>query len=105
MFHERLPDVLDLNLTASVVILFVICVRQFLKGAPKIFSYALWGIVLLRFCVILVTLIRLDGSKEEQIISGRAGLSGSGTRYCDRSYSVSMVSMFSMAPPTNRATS
>ena len=42
------PDLMNLNLTATVVILFVICVRQFLKGAPKIFSYALWGIVLLR---------------------------------------------------------
>lgn len=45
------PDLMDINLTASIVILFVICVRQFLKGAPKIFSYALWGIVLLRLLV------------------------------------------------------
>ena len=50
-FYDHLPDVLNLNLTASIVILFVICVRQFLKGAPKIFSYALWGIVLLRLLV------------------------------------------------------
>ena len=48
---NHFPDLLDLNLTASIVILFVICVRQFLKGAPKIFSYALWGIVLLRLLV------------------------------------------------------
>lgn len=48
---ELFPEMLDLNLTASIVILFVICVRQFLKGAPKIFSYALWGIVLLRLLV------------------------------------------------------
>ena len=51
LFYNHLPDVLNLNLTASIVILFVICVRQFLKGAPKIFSYALWGIVLLRLLV------------------------------------------------------
>ena len=50
-FYNQLPDVLNLNLTATIVILFVICVRQFLKGAPKIFSYALWGIVLLRLLV------------------------------------------------------
>lgn len=50
-FYDDLPDVLNLNLTVSIVILFVICVRQFLKGAPKIFSYALWGIVLLRLLV------------------------------------------------------
>ena len=48
---DHFPDLMDLNLTASVVILFVICFRQFLKGAPKIFSYALWGIVLLRLLV------------------------------------------------------
>lgn len=45
------PDLMDINLTASIVILWVICVREFLKGAPKIFSYALWGIVLLRLLV------------------------------------------------------
>ena len=45
------PDLMDINLTATIVIVFVICVRQFLKRAPKIFSYALWGIVLLRLLV------------------------------------------------------
>ena len=44
-------DLLDLNFTVSIVILFVICVRQFLKSAPKIYSYTLWGIVLLRLLV------------------------------------------------------
>ena len=48
---NHFPDLLDLNVTASIVILFILCVRQFLKGAPKIFSYALWGIVLLRLLV------------------------------------------------------
>lgn len=48
---EHFPDLLDVNLTASIVILFVICVRQFMKGAPKIFSYVLWAIVLLRLLV------------------------------------------------------
>ncbi len=48
---DHFPDLLDLNVTASVVIVFVLCVRQFLKGAPKVFSYALWGIVLLRLLV------------------------------------------------------
>ena len=48
---DHFPDLLDVNLTASIVILFVLCVRQFLKHAPKIFSYALWGIVLLRLLV------------------------------------------------------
>ena len=48
---DHFPNLMDINLTASIVILFVICVRQFLKKAPKIFSYALWGIVLLRLLV------------------------------------------------------
>ena len=48
---DHFPDLMVINLTASVVIVFVICVRQFLKRAPKIFSYALWGIVLLRLLV------------------------------------------------------
>lgn len=45
------PDLLEVNLTASIVILFVICARLFLKRAPKIFSYVLWAIVLLRLLV------------------------------------------------------
>lgn len=48
---DHFPDLMNINLTASIVIAFVICVRQFLKKAPKIFSYALWGIVLLRLLV------------------------------------------------------
>ena len=38
---DHFPNLLDVNLTASIAILFVVCVRQFMKGAPKIFSYAL----------------------------------------------------------------
>lgn len=48
---DHFPDLLDVNLTVTIVILFVLCVRQLLKGAPKIFSYALWGIVLLRLLI------------------------------------------------------
>jgi len=48
---EHFPNLMDINLTATIVIIFVICVRQLLKGAPKVFSYALWGIVLLRLLV------------------------------------------------------
>lgn len=54
VFHslvDRFPDLMNINLTATIVILFVICVREFLKRAPKIFSYALWSIVLLRLLV------------------------------------------------------
>lgn len=38
--------VLNMSITASYAILFVLLVRVFLKKAPHIFSYSLWGIVL-----------------------------------------------------------
>lgn len=40
--------VLNMSLTASYVALAVIIVRLLLKRAPKIFSYALWAVVLFR---------------------------------------------------------
>ena len=40
--------VLDMTLKGSLVILAVLLVRLCLRKAPKIFSYALWGVVLLR---------------------------------------------------------
>ena len=41
-------QVLNMSLTASVVILCVMAARLLLKKAPKIFSYALWAVVLFR---------------------------------------------------------
>lgn len=41
-------NVLDMSITASLVILAVIIARLLLKKAPKKFSYALWALVLLR---------------------------------------------------------
>ena len=40
--------VLSMSLTASYAVIFVIIARFFLKKTPKIFSYALWLIVLFR---------------------------------------------------------
>ncbi len=40
--------VLNMSLTASYVILFVLGARLFLKRLPKVFSYALWSVVLFR---------------------------------------------------------
>ena len=40
--------VLNMSITASIIILIVLLVRALLRKAPKIFSYALWGIVLFR---------------------------------------------------------
>ena len=43
--------VLNMSLTASYVILFVIIVRLLLKKAPKFISYALWGVAAFRLIV------------------------------------------------------
>lgn len=48
MLDKVFIQVLDMSKTASLVILVVILARFFLKRAPKVFSYALWGIVLFR---------------------------------------------------------
>lgn len=47
-FYTFLPKLLNMSLTASVVILFVLLLRLLLKKAPKVISYALWSIVLFR---------------------------------------------------------
>lgn len=43
-----LPMILNMSLTASVIIAAVLLVRLVLRRAPKIFSYALWAVVLFR---------------------------------------------------------
>ena len=48
MLEKALIEVLNMSLTASVVILAVFVLRLFLKKAPRIFSYALWAVVLFR---------------------------------------------------------
>ena len=50
-FYTFIPRLLNMSLTASVVILFVLVTRLILKRTPKVFSYALWVIVLLRLLV------------------------------------------------------
>ena len=48
MLSKMFMQVLNMSLTSSVVILFVIVIRLLLKKAPKIFSYAIWSATLLR---------------------------------------------------------
>ncbi len=48
MLDRIFMEILDMSLQASAVILAVILIRLLLKSAPKIFSYALWSVVLLR---------------------------------------------------------
>lgn len=44
-------SVFNMSITASYVILLVIILRLLLKKAPKLFSYALWAVVLFRLIV------------------------------------------------------
>lgn len=54
--YQLFPVVLNMSLTASVVIVFVLLARLLLKKAPKVYSYALWAVVLFRLlCPVSIT--------------------------------------------------
>lgn len=56
MWYELLPKILNMSLTGSAVILVVLLARLLLRRAPKVFSYALWAVVLFRLlCPVSVT--------------------------------------------------
>lgn len=47
---------INMTLTGSVIILFVLIARLCLKRAPKVYSYCLWGVVLFRLlCPVSIT--------------------------------------------------
>ncbi len=48
MLDTLFMQIIDMTKAGSIVILFVLLVRLFLKRAPKIFSYVLWATVLFR---------------------------------------------------------
>ena len=48
MINFLFLKVLNMSITASVVILFVLAARFLLRRLPKIFSYLLWGVVIFR---------------------------------------------------------
>lgn len=48
MISQIFLIVLNMSITASMVIAAVLAVRQLIKRLPKIFSYCLWGVVLFR---------------------------------------------------------
>lgn len=55
-WYAFLPQLFNMSVTASVMILAVLVVRLLLKKSPKIFSYVLWSVVLFRLlCPISVT--------------------------------------------------
>ena len=56
MLQTVFLTILNMSITASIVILIVLLARIFLKRAPKIFSYVLWAVVLFRLlCSISLT--------------------------------------------------
>ncbi len=48
MLERVFLQILNMSFTASIVIAFVLAVRMLLQKAPKVFSYALWSVVLFR---------------------------------------------------------
>jgi len=77
-------EVLNMSLTASLVIVFVLAARLLLKKAPKVYSYALWAVVLFRLLcpvslsapVSLLTItdatVTAAAPRQEQTEQGRA---------------------------------
>lgn len=48
VWYTIFPRLLNMSITASVVIVFVVIARFFLRKTPRIFSYVLWSVVLFR---------------------------------------------------------
>jgi beta-lactamase regulating signal transducer with metallopeptidase domain len=48
MLSKVFLQILNMSFTGGIVIVFVFLARLFLKKAPKVFSYALWSVVLFR---------------------------------------------------------
>lgn len=46
--HGLFREILNMSLTALIVIVTVLLARLLLRRAPKVFSYALWAVVLFR---------------------------------------------------------
>ena len=46
--QELFSQILNMSLTGSLIILLVLLARMLMKQAPKIYSYALWAVVLFR---------------------------------------------------------
>ena len=58
LLQELFPIILNMSFTASIVIVIILLARLLLRRAPKVFSYALWAVVLFR----LLCPVALSGS-------------------------------------------
>ena len=48
MWYAILPQIINMSITGGIIILVVLLIRLVLKRAPKVYSYALWAVVLFR---------------------------------------------------------
>ena len=69
-WYELLPKILNMSLTASVIIVTVLILRVLLRRAPRIYSYMLWTVVLFRLlCPITInTPLSVLGLFDPQIV-------------------------------------
>ncbi len=51
MIEKLFLQILNMSIVGGIVILFILVSRLFLKRVPKIFSYVLWSVALLRLLV------------------------------------------------------
>lgn len=76
MLQKLFLQILDMSFTASMVILVVLAARLLLKKAPKIYSYALWSVVLVRliFPVSLESVVSMLPIKATSVSQGIANM-------------------------------
>ena len=71
--YELLPRILNMSIATSVVIVFVLAARLLLKKAPKVFSYALWSVVLFRLLCPFQLETTFSLAPNAQVVSIEAG--------------------------------
>ena len=51
MLHTIFREIVQMSMAVSIIIILLLLLRPLLSGFPKIFSYALWGVVLVRLLI------------------------------------------------------
>ena len=64
------PELLRINIVASIVILVILASRLILKRSPKVFSYALWVIVLFRLLIPVSIPSQVSMIPDAPVVSG-----------------------------------
>lgn len=79
--EELFLSVLKMSIVSSYVIIFVLIARLFLKKCPKIFSYALWAVVLFRLLCPISFESKLSFIPNRSVSKGSEILNNSLTNY------------------------